>query len=90
MARKEIIQVNGAVIVVVMLIVANAFVVGIIDRYANFRYFALTRAQANEYSAELGKVRALKNEVVRLEGAPNWNATVFARERPESRDIAGE
>lgn len=85
--RKEIVQVNGAVILVVMVLIANALAIGIIDRYANFRYFLLAKAQTEENSRQLNKIRALKNEIVRLEGAPNWNATIYARERPESRDV---
>jgi hypothetical protein len=90
MARKEIIQVNGAVVVIGMVIVANAFVVGIIDRFANFRYFSLVKAQVEERFVEIEKVRALKNEIVRLEGAPNWNATVYVARNPESRETGEE
>lgn len=86
MERKEIIHVNGAVILIVMIIIANALAVGLIDRFFHFQYFILTREQANENSEELGRVRALKNEIVFLEGAANWNATIYATRRPETRE----
>lgn len=90
MERREIIQVNGAVILIVMVILANALAIGFIDRFFHFRLFLLTRDQAIEYSEELGRVRALKNEIVRLEGAPNWNATVYVKHHPGTREHEAE
>jgi len=78
--RKEIIQLNGTTILIILAILANVFIVGIAYRYHEYRMFTVTRKMQQEYSQLLSRERAIKNEIVKLEGAANWKETMYGKE----------
>lgn len=79
--RKEIIQLNGLTILVVMALIANFLIVGFLYRYHEHQLFAEgKRHNAAMLDLQDHKEHALKNEIVALEGAPNWNATKYVHD----------
>lgn len=84
--RKEIIQLSGPTLVIVMIIIGNMFVLGVMYRWSEYQEYELTKFYARQYSKEIFEFRDIKNEVVRLEGAPNWNATYYVKAHPETRE----
>lgn len=79
--RKEIIQLNGLTILVVMTLIANFLIVGFLYRYHGHQRF-LEEKRHNEAILDLQdhKEHALKNEIIALEGAANWNATKYVHD----------
>lgn len=79
--RKEVIQLNGLTILVVMVLIANFLIVGFLYRYHGHQRF-LEEKRHNQAMLELRdrKEHALKGEIIALEGAPNWNATQYMRD----------
>jgi hypothetical protein len=76
--RKEIIQLNGLTILVVMALVANFLVVGFLYRYHGHQRF-LEEKRHNKTMVQLQdrEEHGIKLEIIALEGAPNWNATQY-------------
>lgn len=76
--RKEIIQLNGLTIVVVMALIANFLIVGFLYRYHGHQRF-LEEKRHNREMLQLQdrEEHGLKLEITKLEGAPNWNATRY-------------
>ncbi len=79
--RKEIIQLNGLTIVVVMALIANFLVVGFLYRYHGHQHF-LEEKRHNKAMVQLQdrEEHGIKNEIIALEGAPNWNATKYVHD----------
>ena len=79
-ARKEIIQLNGLTILVVMTLVANFLVAGFFYRWHNYQLFVESKKHDREYTVLLKQEHDLKIEIVRREGVAGWNATQYMRE----------
>lgn len=77
--RKEIIQLNGLTILVVMALVANFLIVGFVYRFHQWKLFTLEKAHQVHYTVLLRQEHDIKDEVVRLEGASVWNETAYAK-----------
>jgi predicted negative regulator of RcsB-dependent stress response len=78
-ARKEIIQLNGLTILVVMALVANVLIVGFVYRFHQWKLFQAEKAHNIVMKELLNKEHEVKEEVTRLEGAPAWNETAYAK-----------
>lgn len=77
--RKEVIQVNGLTILVVIALLADLFIVGLVYRYHNYQLFLVEKKNNAEYELLLGKERVIKNEIVELEGASSWDKTEYMK-----------
>lgn len=77
--RKEILQVNGLTILIVMALLANFFIVGMIYRYHNYQLFVVEKKASVEYKLLLDKERDLKNEIILLEDVSLWNETQYVK-----------
>lgn len=77
--RKEVIQVNGLTILLVMALLANFFVVGLVYRWHNYQVFLLEKKHSIEYAELLQKERNMKNEIIQLEGVSAWDDTEYVR-----------
>ncbi len=86
--RKEIVQLNGLTILVVMALIADFLIVGFMYRWHGHRLFAAEKIYHAEYSKLLDKEHDIKTEVVALEGAASWNETAYVRAIGKSFDTA--
>ena len=77
--RKEVIQVNGLTILVVMALLADLFIVGLVYRYHNYQLFLVEKENNAEYEGFLNEERGIKNEIVQEEGASSWNETEYMK-----------
>jgi hypothetical protein len=77
--RKEIVEINGTVILIMMILVGNLFVGALIYRWHHVVVFDAVFAERKEYSDLLANVREVKNEIVLLEGTKTWNDTAYAK-----------
>ena len=77
--RKEIFRLNGLTILVGMAVIANLLVVGIAYRWHNYQFFVSEKEHNVEYRNLYRMERAVKDEVVRLEGVASWNETAYVR-----------
>lgn len=77
--RKEIIQLNGFTILGVMAVIANCLIVGFLYRYHTYEVFVENKKRNQEILLLDTQERQLKDEIVKLEGAPNWNETAYMR-----------
>lgn len=84
--RKEIIEVNGITILLVCTVIANLLAVGFMMRWYSYQSFMQSVASQKEYTAHLRSLHDTKNSVVELEGAPNWNATIYAKHFPNTKE----
>ncbi len=80
--RREIIQVNGVTILVVMALLGNLLVVGIIYRWHNYELFRAEKSQNILMRNLYQELRGLQLVIVEHEGAANWNETDYARTLP--------
>ncbi len=78
--RKEIVQVSGLTILVVMALLANFLIVGLVYRYHYHAAYAERKAHGARMNVLYGRERDLKSEVVAKEGVANWNETRFMKE----------
>lgn len=83
MERKEIIQVNGLSILVVMALLGNLLAVGIITRYHKWQLVEQEKRDNRAFTKVLQEEHDLKLEIQRLEGANNWVSTMYARAHNE-------
>lgn len=77
--RKEVIQVNGLTILVVMALLANFLIVGMVYRFHNYEVFLEEKKTNIEYRMLLDKERELKNEIILLEGVSSWSETEYVK-----------
>lgn len=77
--RKEIIQVNGLTILIVMGLMANFLIVGAVYRFHNYQLFVAEKKATVEYKLLLSKEHELKSEIILLEGVPTWNDTQYVK-----------
>lgn len=77
--RKEVLQVNGLTILIVMALLANFFIVGLVYRAHNYQLFVLEKKANYEHQLLLDKERGIKNEIVALEGASSWDETQYVK-----------
>lgn len=77
--RKEILQVNGLTILIVMALCANFLIVGLVYRYHNYQLFVVEKKASVEYKLLLDKERDLKNEIITLENVSSWNETQYVK-----------
>lgn len=83
MKRKEIIQVNGLSILIIMVLVGNLLTVGIITRYHKWQLVEQEKRDNRMFTKALREEHDLKLEIQRLEGAKNWISTMYARAHNE-------
>lgn len=90
--RKEVIQVNGVTILVVIALIANFLIVGFFYRWHGWQLFADAKRHNVEYTQLLRESHQLKQEIIAMEGVTNWTETAFYAIvpsediNPESRD----
>lgn len=77
--RKEIIQLNGFTILMVMALIANFLIVGFVYRWHGWKLFVLQKEHYDAHTVLLQKEREVKEEVAKLEGVSTWNDTAYAR-----------
>ncbi len=77
--RKEILQVNGLTILIVMALIANFLIVGFVYKYHNYQLFVAEKKASIEYRLLLNKEHELKSEIVALEGVSSWNETQYIK-----------
>ncbi len=77
--RKEIIHFNGLTILVVMALIANFLIVGFVYRWHQWKLFTLEKTHSAEYTKLLKDERAVKDEVIKLEGVSAWGKTAYVR-----------
>lgn len=77
--RKEIIQINGLTILIVMALCANFLIVSMVYRYHNYELVIKEKEQNKNYKALLDSERVIKNEIITLEGVPSWNDTAYVK-----------
>lgn len=77
--RKEILQVNGLTILIVMALCANFLIVGLVYRYHNYELFVVEKKASVEYKLLLDTERDLKNEIITLENVSSWNETQYVK-----------
>jgi hypothetical protein len=77
--RKEVIQLNGLTILVVMALVADFLIVGFVYRFHQWKLFTMEKAHHKSYTVLLRQEHDVKDEVVRLEGVSVWNDTAYAK-----------
>ncbi len=75
--RKEIIQLNGFTILVVMAVIANCLIAGFLYRYHTYEIFVENKKRNREMLMLDTHERQLKDDIVALEGVANWNDTVY-------------
>lgn len=80
--RREIIQVNGVTILVVMALLANLLVAGVMYRWHNYELFRAEKTQNVLMRDLYQELRNLQLIIVEHEGAANWNETEYARTLP--------
>ncbi len=80
--RHEVIQVNGATILVVMVLLANLLVVGTVYRWHNYELFRAEKTQNVLMRGLYQELRDLQLVIVEHEGAASWNETEYARTLP--------
>lgn len=77
--RKEIIQLNGLTILVVMAVIANCLIAGFLYRYHTYEVFVENKKRNEEMLLIDTHERKLKDEIILLEGAASWNETTYMR-----------
>jgi hypothetical protein len=77
--RKEIIQINGLTILVTMVLIANFLIAGFFYRYNGHQLFLENKRHNIEYSGLLKQEHDLHEEIVKREGAKNWQETNYVR-----------
>ena len=84
--RKEIIQLNGLTILVGMAIIANCLIAGFLYRYHTYEVFVENKKRNQEMLIVDTQERKLKDEIIQLEGAPNWNETAYMHNVGSARE----
>jgi hypothetical protein len=77
--RKEIIQLNGLIILVVMALIADFMVVGFFYRWHNYQVFLETKVHSAEMTILLRQQHDLHETIIKLEGVKTWNETNYVR-----------
>lgn len=77
--RKEILQVNGLTILLVIALIANFLIVGFVYKYHGYQLFVAEKTNNENHNRLLDKERELKNEIIALEGVSSWNETQYMK-----------
>ena len=77
--RKEVLQLNGLTILVVIALLANSLIVGFFYRWHSYQLFVQEKIHGVEYSALLKKQHDLHLEILMLEGVKTWNETGYMK-----------
>ena len=75
--RREIIRLNGTMMVVILALIANSLIVGLIYRWHNWQVFAEEKITEVEYAKVLKQSHNLKQEIIAKEGVSTWASTSF-------------
>ncbi len=78
-ARKEVVQLNGLTILVVIALIANFLIVGFFYRFHNYQLFVVGKKHNLEMKALLDTQHALHQEIIALEGVKTWNDTAYMK-----------
>ena len=78
-ARKEILQLNGLTILVVIALIANFLIVGFFYRFHNYRLFVESKVHGKEFKELLQKQHDLHLDIAILEGVKTWNETEYMK-----------
>ncbi len=77
--RKEILQLNGLSILLIMLVIASLLVVAFFERYHSYKIFQSEKAHSTVMTKLKNRLEHdIKLEITQLEGAKNWNSTLYA------------
>ena len=76
-ARKEILQVNGVTILVIMALIANFLIIGFFNRWNGWQSFADAKRHNVAYTQLLRESHLLKQEIIAMEGVKSWTETAF-------------
>lgn len=85
--RKEIIQLNGLTILVVMAVIANCLIAGFLYRYHTYEVFVENKKRNAEMLIIDKQERQLKDEIIALEGVSGWYETTYMHNVGSSREI---
>ncbi len=77
--RKEVLQLNGLTILVVITLIANFLIVGFFYRYHSHKLFVQEKAHGVEYTALLKTQHDLHLEITDMEGVKTWNETGYMK-----------
>ena len=75
--RREIIQVDGVSILLIIALVANLLVVGFIYRWHGWQSFDDAKRHNVLYTQLLWESHQLKQEIITMEGVRTWTETEF-------------
>lgn len=77
--RKEIIQLSGVTILVVLVLIADFLIVGFIYRYHMHQLFLQAKIHDSEYTGLLKVQHDLHGDIIKLEGVKTWDETTYVR-----------
>ena len=77
--RKEIVQLNGVTILVVLVLIADFLIVGFIYRYHMHQLFLQAKIHDIEYTGLLKVQHDLHADIIKLEGVKTWDETEYVR-----------
>ncbi len=77
MSRKEVLQLNGLTILVVITLIANFLIVGFFYRFHNYNLFVQEKKHGVEYTQHLKTQHDLHQEIANMEGVKTWNETGY-------------
>jgi hypothetical protein len=80
--RREIIEVSGLTILVVMALAGDLLIAGAIYRWHTHQLFREEKIHNIAMSDLLKELQVSQNKIVALEGATSWNATEYAQRSP--------
>ena len=83
--RKEIIQVSGLSILVVMTLLGDFLIAGFIYKWHQHEVYRSEKKHLETMTDLLGEERKLKNQLVTLEGVAAWDDTSYMKTLPISR-----
>ncbi len=77
--RKEVVQLSGLTILVVIVIIADFLVVGFFYRWHSWQLFVESKRHTAEYKELLSQQHDLHIQITTLEGVAVWNDTQYMK-----------
>ncbi len=77
--RKEVLQLNGLTILVVITLIANFLIVGFFYRFHSYKLFMQEKRHGVEYTHLLKTQHDLHLEIAEMEGVKTWNETGYMK-----------
>ncbi len=77
--RKEVIQLNGLTVLVVVTLIANFLIVGFFYRLHSYKLFKQEKLHGVEYTRLLKTQHDLHLEIADMEGVKTWNETGYMK-----------